>query len=179
MLGKRSLCPIPALLSVIILPPFPRPWMRLFVPELRPRQGRDLGFGIQGQRPNSGTHPSVLPASNIRLHFHGSPNLWRLLGGLAEKQAAHSLRCSAGVGVGWAGGSCLLPLIFPLIPSDSPRICSLQGWGMRLDLSPWLVLPPSSLTALVSQLHLPKTLLSPRSQRPLDLRYLKRGPASG
>ena len=97
---ETAYAPSPALLSLIILPPFPRPWMRLFVPRLRPRQGRDLGFGIQGQRPSSGTHPSVLPASNIRLHFHGSPNLWRLLGGLGEKQAAHSLWCSAGVGVG-------------------------------------------------------------------------------
>lgn len=71
------------------------------------------------------------------------------------------------------------PLDLPPIPSDSLKICSLQGLGVRLDLSPWLVLPPSPLTTLVSQLYPAKALLSPRSQRPLALRYLKRGPASG
>lgn len=94
-------------------------------------------------------------------------------GGRGEKQVAHGGAVRA-----WGWGR-LLPLIFPPIPSDSLNICPLQGLGVRLDLSPWLVLPRSPLTALVSQLYPTKALLSPRSQRPLALRYLKRGPASG
>lgn len=80
---------------------------------------------------------------------------------------------------GLGGGGAFSPRSSPLIPSDSLKICSLQGLGVRLDLSPWLALPPSPLTSLVSQLYPAKALLSPRSQRPLALRYLKRGPASG
>ena len=172
MLGQGRPMPHPHPLGPHWTPLFSQALDETLVPGLWRRQGMDLGFGVQGQRPSSGTHPSVLPSSDTRPHFHGSPNLWRLSGGRGEKQVAHGGAVRA-----WHGVPS--PLDLPPIPSDSLKICSLQGLGVRLDLSPWLVLPPSPLTTLVSQLYPAKALLSPRSQRPLALRYLKRGPASG
>lgn len=69
MVEKRWLCPIPCPLG---------PHCTSSLSQALDRQGRHLGFGIQG----SSTHLSVLPDSDTRPCLRGSASLWGLSGDL-------------------------------------------------------------------------------------------------
>lgn len=100
VLGQGRPMPHPCPLAPHWTPSFSQALDETLVPGLWRRQGTDLGFGVQGQRPSSGTHKSALPVSDTRPHFHGSPNLWQLSGGRGEKQVANGGAVRA-----WRGGA--------------------------------------------------------------------------
>lgn len=87
--GRDGLCPISCPLG---------PHCTSSFSQALDRQGRHLGFGVQGQRSSSSTHVSVLPASDTRPHLCGSASLWGLSGDLRGAGGSSSMVQGGGGG---------------------------------------------------------------------------------
>lgn len=124
---ETAYAPSPAL-SLLMPPPCPRPWMRLWFLSFGPN-GRDLSLGAQGQRPRSSTHHLSCPHQTpdpVFMALLASGSFWGDLVRSRWLKACGAVACSL--------------LIFPLSQSDSPKIWPLQSLGIREGLSPCLPL---------------------------------------